>query len=104
MVSDNETIKLNLLTYNPTHQNYMLLTSVSGKSSIDCLVKLLAYLKELYNPQSRYSFTIEWQKTGDPLKHISYFRALNEDEAKAKFLHEKNEAEYQFTILKNPIS
>jgi hypothetical protein len=38
------------------------------------------------------------------MKHISYFRAADESQAKAKFLHEKEAAEYEFTILRNPIS
>ncbi|MFM9944544.1 MAG: hypothetical protein ACKVQB_04860 [Bacteroidia bacterium] len=104
MMSDDETIKLNLLTYNPAHENYMLLHSTSGKSSIDCLEKMKIYLNEFYNPQFLYSFTIEWKKKDEPLKHISYFRAADEAAAKAKFLHEKEEAEYDYTILRNPIS
>ncbi len=104
MMSDDETIKLNLLTYNPSHENYMLLYSTSGKSSIDCLEKMQAILHELYNPKFLYSFTIEWKKKGDPMKHISYFRAQDEADAKTKFLHEKNESEYEYTILKNPIA
>ena len=104
MMSDDETIKLNLLTFNPSHKNYMLLHSTTGKSSIHCLERMLAYLKEFYNPQFLYSFTIEWKKKGEDLKHISYFRAIDETEATVKFLHEKNELDYEFTILKNPIS
>jgi hypothetical protein len=104
MMSDDETIKLNLLTYNPVHENYMLLHSVSGTSSIHCLEKMRSYLNEFYNPQFLYSFTIEWKKKGDPMKHISYFRAADESQSKAKFLHEKEAAEYEFTILRNPIS
>lgn len=104
MMSDDETIKLNLLTYNPGHENYMLLHSVSGKSSIHCLKLMLAYLKEFYNLQFLYSFTIEWKKKGDPLKHISYFRAIDEDEVRTKFLHEKQESEYEYNILRNPIA
>jgi len=104
MMSDDETIKLNVLTYNPNHGNYMLLHSASGKSSIDCLEKMKTYLDEFYNPKFLYSFTIEWKKKGDPLKHISYFRAIDEEEATTKFLHEKNVLEYEYTILRNPIS
>ena len=104
MMSDDETIKLNLLTYNPAHENYMLLHSTSGKSSIHCLERMQTYLSEFYNPKFLYSFTIEWKKKDDPLKHISYFRAIDESEARAKFLHEKEELEYEYTILRNPIS
>ncbi len=104
IMSDDETVKLNLLTYNPVHENYMLLHSVSGKSSLDCLEKMRVYLKEFYNPQFLYSFTIEWKKKGDPLKHVSYFRAVDEAAAKAKFLHEKDESEYEYSILRNPIA
>lgn len=104
IMSEDETIKLNLLTYNPNHENYMLLHSISGKSSIDCLNKMLAYLKEFYNKEFLYSFTIEWQKTGDPAKHISYFRAINKEGALKKFLHEKDASEYEYKIFKNPIA
>lgn len=104
MMSDDETIKLNLLTYNPAHQNYMLMHSVSGKSSIHCLEKMRSYLNEFYNPQFLYSFTIEWKRKDKPLKHISYFRATDEEAAKAKFLHEKEESEYDYMIMRNPIS
>ncbi len=104
IMSDDETVKLNLLTYNPGHENYMLLHSTSGKSSIHCLEKMLAYLDEFYNRKYLYSFTIEWKRKGDPLKHISYFRAIDEKEAQTKFLHEKDASEYDFTISRNPIA
>ncbi|MCB9252078.1 MAG: hypothetical protein H6605_06395 [Flavobacteriales bacterium] len=104
IMSDDETIKLNLLTYNPNHENYMLLHSSSGKSSIDCLKKMILYLEEFYNKEYLYSFTIEWKKKGETITHTSYFRAKDEDGAKLKFLHEKNESEYEYTIFKNPIS
>lgn len=104
MMSDEETIKLNLLTYNPAHQNYMLLHSAAGKSSIHCLEKMEQFLHEFYNPEFLYSFTIEWKKKGETTKHISYFRAIDEASATEKFLHEKNEEEYEYAVHKNPIA
>jgi len=104
LVSDNDTIKLNLLTYNPKHDEYMLLHSTTGSSSVVCLHKMLDYLKLKHTTNTVYTFTIKWQKKDENDKHISYFVAINEEEAKRKFLHEKNPNHYDFTIEMNPLS
>lgn len=103
-VSSSNTIKLNLLTYNPKHDEYMLLHSVTGSSSIECLEKMQDYLKTKHNTSVQYSFTISWKKKGDTEEYTSYFVASHEEEAKTKFLHEKNPDDYDFSIQMNPVS
>ena len=104
MVSENETVLLNLLTFNPRHDDYMLLHTTIGNSSIDCLKKMLAFIKTQLQQQELYSYTIVWKKKNEPAEHISYFRAADESTARRKFLHEKNPDDYRYTITQNPIS
>ena len=103
LMSDDETIKLNLLTYNERHDEYMLFHTVLGTSSLNCLDKMLKYIRQIKQSKQN-SYTISWQKDGDPSSYKSYFMASNEKEAIAKFLHEKNEEEYTYTISLNPVS
>lgn len=103
-VSDEETVKLNLLTYNPRHNEYMLFHSEKGKSSVDCLYKMLAFINENRKQTQLYSFTIRWRTKPDGPWVMSYFRAADERGAELKFLHEKNAADYEYQIEKNPIS
>lgn len=103
LLSDDETIKLNLLTYNKRHDEYMLLHSIKGKSSIDCLIKMKNYLDQLHT-EREYSFSVSWKKKGEDQKHVSYFVAASREEAEAKFLHEKNPDDYEYSIQINPVS
>lgn len=103
-VSENNTIKLNLLTYNPKHDEYMLLHSVTGSSSVACLHKMMEYLKQKHHTSVMYTFTIRWRKTDEEEKHVSYFSAMSEEEAAQKFLHEKDPNNYEYTIEMNPLS
>jgi hypothetical protein len=103
LMSDDETIKLNLLTYNKRHDEYMLFHTVLGTSSLDCLTKMLAYIHQIKKTKQN-SYTISWQKEGDPSNYQSYFMAASEEEAITKFLHEKNPDEYSYSISLNPVS
>jgi hypothetical protein len=103
--SDTETVKLNLLTYNPRHNEYMLFHTVKGASSLDCLEKLMDYISNQRKSNQLKSFTIEWNRKSDiENKHKSYFYASSEEDALQKFLHEKDSSEYQYTIFQNPLS
>ena len=104
MNSKKNTIELNLLTFNPVHDEYMLLNSVFGKSSIDCLEKMEAYLMQEKFDRTEKSFTISWQKSGDEGEHKSYFRGTSEEQVIQKFLHEKNPEEFEFSIKENPLT
>lgn len=103
-VSDEHTIKLNLLTYNPRHDEYMLLHSTAGSSSLVCLQKMMDYLKAKHTTKTKYSFTITWRKSNEEEDHKSYFVATSEEEATLKFLHEKNANDYEFEIEMNPLT
>ena len=102
LMSD-QTITLNLLTYNQRHEEYMLFHAVSGTSSLDCLQKMLRYIEDRSGSKEN-SYTIEWTKKGDDATYKSYFMAADQDEAIAKFLHEKDEDEYRYTCTLNPVS
>jgi hypothetical protein len=105
MNSKNNTIELNLLTYNSVHEEYMLLHRILGKSSIDCLEKMIDYLKNVTPRQTYYSYTITWNKIGEKGEpHVSYFRGKTENDVKNKFLHERKESDYDFTIKMNPLT
>ena len=101
MMSDDETIKLNLLTYNPAHENYMLLHSTSGKSSIHCLERMQTYLTEFYNPKFLYSFTIEWKKKDDPAQQSSVPTILVGNSAQQHSKTDIHMSPKQTVMLKN---
>lgn len=105
ITNEEETVRLNLLTYNARHSEYMLLHSVAGKSAIDCLKKMLGYI-QTYGAQQQveYSYTIYWKKISEGKEFKSYFRAFSPQEAEKKFLHEKNKNEYEYSIKQNPLS
>jgi len=105
MNSAEHTVELRLLTFNPVHDDYMLLRKVSGASSIDCLQAILSYLREYPFAKTEYSYTVNWKlKHEKGGMHQSYFRGTSEAEVLNKFLHEKNAADYEFSIHQNPIS
>ncbi|MCB0738336.1 MAG: hypothetical protein KDC92_12535 [Bacteroidetes bacterium] len=104
LMSEEETIQLNVLTYNERHDEYMLLHTTRGASSIECLKRMLEYLEKQTASGVIYTFTIEWRKNGEGDKHISYFRARSTEEATQKFFHEKNRSDYEFSITQNPLS
>lgn len=103
--SELETIKLNLLTYNPKHNEYMLFHTVKGSSSIDCLEKLKTYITDHLKSDQLKSYTLTWYKKKSPqAKNKSYFFAISESDAIGKFLHEKDAQDYYFEIYQNPLS
>lgn len=104
LLSDYETVKLNVLTYNKRHNEYMLLHTVKGTSSIDCLTKTAIFLNQKGHRTTVDSFSVKWQKTGDEKSYISYFMATDEEEATEKFLHEKDPTEYVFEVFQNPVA
>jgi hypothetical protein len=104
LMSDEETIKLNLLTYNKRHDEYMLFHTVMGSSSIDCLQKMLTYIQDHQKKDPKNSYTISWKKAGDEHVHKSYFIAASTEEAIDKFLHEKNPDQFEFRCELNPVS
>ena len=105
MNSKKNTIELNVLTFNPMHDDYMLLRKKKGSSAIVCLEDVLHYLQSKITEKAEYSYTVTWNKISDSReKHLSYFRGRSEEEVLRKFLHEKDAESYEFSIKQNPIT
>jgi hypothetical protein len=104
LLLETEGVILNLLTYNEKHDEYMLLHSTKGASSIGCLSKMLSHIKSLSQSKRHYSYTVKWHKKKEEKEHISYFWGSSESEVEKKFLHEKNRENYVFTITQNPVA
>ena len=66
MNSKKNTVQLNLLTFNPIHDDYMLLRKVNGSSAIECLENMHQYILKDEARKDENSYTITWkQKESD---------------------------------------
>src|SRR5580704_17760622 len=68
----NETVRLDLVTVNPKHEQSFLFHTVVDTDKIDALQKMLDYIDKHYSHES--SMTIQWVKVGENKLHTSYFR------------------------------
>lgn len=99
----NETVRLDLVTVNPKHDQSFLFHSETGTDKLDALKKVLEYIDKHYHQES--SMTIQWIKIGDNKLHTSYFRAKNMYEALDKFYYGRDMGSYKiFSITLNPVS
>ena len=99
----NETVRLDLVTVNPKHDQSFLFHSITGTDKIDALKKMLEYIDQYYHNES--SLTIQWIKVGENKLHTSYFRAQNMYEALDKFYYGRDMGSYKiFSITLNPVS
>lgn len=99
----NETVRLDLVTVNPKHEQSFLFHTVIGTDKIDALQKMLEYIDKHYGLES--SLTIQWIKIGENKLHTSYFRAKNMYEALDKFYYGRDMGSYKiFSIVLNPVS
>lgn len=99
----NETVRLDLVTVNPKHEQSFLFQSITGTDKIDALKKMLEYVTEHYHNEN--SLTIQWIKIGENKLHTSYFRAKNMYEALDKFYYGRDLGQYKiFSIVINPVS
>ncbi len=99
----NETIRLDLVTVNPKHDQSFLFHTITGTDKIDALKKMLDYIAQHYHNES--SMTIQWIKVGENRLHTSYFRASNMYEALDKFYYGRDMSQYKiFSIVLNPVS
>jgi hypothetical protein len=98
-----ETVRLDLVTVNPKHDQSFLFHSITGTDKVDALKKMLEYVTEHYQNES--SLTIQWIKIGENKLHTSYFRANNMYEALDKFYYGRDLGSYKiFSIALNPVS
>ena len=99
----NETVRLDLVTVNPKHEQSFLFQTITGTDKIDALKKMLEYVSEHYYNEN--SLTIQWIKIGENKLHTSYFRAQNMYEALDKFYYGRDMGSYKiFSITLNPVS
>ncbi|MFN8300564.1 MAG: hypothetical protein U0T75_15795 [Chitinophagales bacterium] len=99
----NETVRLDLVTVNPKHEQSFLFHTLTGTDKLDALKKMLDYIDQHYHNES--SLTIQWIKIGENKLHTSYFRAQNMYEALDKFYYGRDMSQYKiFSIALNPVS
>lgn len=97
------TVKLDLITINPKHEQSFLYHSVKAIDKIDALKKMKEYVLEHHKYDN--SYTIQWIIIGQNELQTSYFRAKNMHEALDKFYYGRNEANCKvFSIQLNPVS
>lgn len=99
----NETVRLDLVTVNPKHEQSFLFHTITGTDKIDALKKMLEYIEKHYHNEN--SLTVQWIKIGENKLHTSYFRAQNMYEALDKFYYGRDMGQYKiFSIALNPVS
>ena len=95
--------KLDLITVNPRHRQSFLFHSVKGYEKLDCLKKMLEYVKSYKEKDS--SYTIQWSLHGEDDLQTSYFRARNIIDALDKLYYGRDmNAVTVFSVVLNPIS
>lgn len=95
--------QLDLITFNPRHNQSFLFHSCKSIDKIEALQKMLDYIKSNYRKEE--TFTIQWIKIGEDTLHTSYFRAKNVYDVLDKFYFDRDLNSYRiYTISLNPIS
>lgn len=95
--------RLDLITVNPRHQQSFLFRYETGRDQVECLEKMLAYVRSYRDTES--SYTLQWRTHGDRELQTSYFRAHNVCEAldKLYFGRDLNTITV-FSVVLNPNS
>lgn len=97
------TIKLDLITVNPRHNQSFLFHSEKGYDKVDALTKMLDYVKNYKEKES--SYTIQWMARGDKELHTSYFRAKDIYDALDKLYYGRDMNTITvFSAILNPVS
>lgn len=101
--SHNSTIKLDLITVNPRHNQSFLFHTSEGIDKIDALKKMRDYVKRKYKEEN--SYTIQWTTVDSNELHTSYFRAKDMYSALDKLYYGRDMNTISVYIIKlNPIS
>ncbi len=99
----NNTIKLDLVTVNPRHNQSFLFHTSEGIDKIDALKKMREYVNRKYKEEN--SYTIQWITVGSDELHTSYFRAKDMYAALDKLYYGRDMNTISVYIIKlNPIS
>ena len=96
-------VVLDVITVNPRHRQSFLFRSIEGYDKLDCLKKMLEYVKSYKEKES--SYTIQWSLIGQDDLQTSYFRAKNIIEALDKLYYGRDmNSVTVFSVVLNPIS
>lgn len=96
-------LRLELFTINPRHDQSFLFHAIEGRDKVDALEKMLDYVLKNYNRER--SYTVQWAKKGGGELHTSYFRARDMYEVLEKFYKGRDRDDYTvFSITLNPIA
>ncbi len=97
------TVKLDLITINPRHNQSFLFHSERASDKVDALRKMLDYVKNYKEKEN--SYTIQWVARAEHELHTSYFRAGNILEALEKLYYGRDRNTITvFSVVLNPIS
>jgi hypothetical protein len=97
------TVKLDLITVNPRHNQSFLFHSAEGVDKVDALNKMLSYVRQNYKNES--SYTIQWTTINSNELHTSYFRAKNMYQALDKLYYGRDMNTIAVYVIQlNPIS
>jgi hypothetical protein len=100
---DSKTVRLNLITVNPRHNQSFLFHSTDGSDRSDALRHMLDYVKTYKDKDS--SYTIQWSLKEDGALNTSYFRAKNVLGALDKLYFDRDpNSIIVFSVMLNPIS
>ena len=95
--------RLDLITVNPRHQQSFLFRYETGRDKVECLEKMLAYVRSYRDTES--SYTLQWQARGDRELQTSYFRAHHVYEALDKLYFGRDlNTIIVFSVVLNPSS
>tara|TARA_R110000850_G_scaffold136812_2_gene257987 strand:- start:656 stop:1060 length:405 start_codon:yes stop_codon:yes gene_type:complete len=99
----NGSLRLDVITVNPRHNQSFLFHSVEGFNKIDVLRKMQEYVKTFREKNN--SYTIQWSVKGDNELHTSYFRAKDIPEAIDKLYYGRDPNSVTiFSVVLNPIA
>jgi hypothetical protein len=94
---------LQLLTYNPLHNQRFLFHSCEADSAEECFRKMLKYVQ--FHKEEESSYTIQWTLLGENKLHTSYFRANTILGALNKLYFDRDpNGIIVFSVILNPIS
>lgn len=95
--------QLHLVTVNPRHNQSFLFHSEEGYDKVDCMKKMLNYVKNHKDKES--SYTIQWKMTGYQTLQTSYFSAKNVQSALDKLFYDRDPNSITvFSVIMNPIT
>ena len=97
------TVRLDLITVNPRHNQSFLFHSTIGVDKGDALKKMVEYVS--HNSHEEQTYTIQWAAKGDKELHTSYFRAKNIYQALDKLYYGRDMNNISVYVVQlNPIS